>query len=248
MARRIVAGNWKMNLVGEEAFNLVNELNERVKDGETRVVLFPPSLFVQPIARMKKSTFDVGVQNFNAQESGAYTGEISIPQVKSAGGQIGLIGHSERREYYGETNDILKEKVDAAIANNFEFIFCCGEPLSIREKGTQAAFVEQQLEESLFHLNSDQIRDAIVAYEPIWAIGTGKTASSEQAEAMHADIRSWIADKYSSEIAESVSILYGGSCNPGNARELFACPNIDGGLIGGASLKAKDFCAIIDSF
>lgn len=248
MARNIVAGNWKMNLVGEEAFNLVNELNEQIKEGKTRIVLFPPALFVQPIARMKKPTFDVGVQNFNAKDSGAYTGEISIAQVKSAGGQIGLIGHSERREYYGETNNILKEKVDAAVANHFDFIFCCGEPLSIREKGTQAEFVRRQLDESLFHLSSDQMRGVIIAYEPIWAIGTGKTATSEQAEEMHADIRSWIADKYSSNIADSVSILYGGSCNPGNARELFACPNIDGGLIGGASLKAKDFCAIIESF
>lgn len=245
MGQKIVAGNWKMNMEGQQAFDLVEELNDKVNESSTRVIIFPPSLFVQPIARMKKSTFEVGVQNFHPEMSGAYTGELSIPQIKSAGGQIGLIGHSERREYFGEDNAFLKQKVDSAVNQGFDFIFCCGEPLSVRESGTQASFVRSQLEESLFHLNADQMRNKIIAYEPIWAIGTGKTASSDQAEEMHADIRSWIAEKYSNEIADSVSILYGGSCKPDNAAELFACKNIDGGLIGGASLKAEDFCAII---
>lgn len=237
-----------MNLEGEAAFLLIDELNRRVNANSTRVVVFPPSLFVQPIARMRNAPFEVGVQNFNPHKSGAYTGEISIAQVKSAGGQIGLIGHSERRDFFGETDEFLKAKVDAAIAQDFDFIFCCGEPLSIRESGAQAQFVKQQLEASLFHITEEQMKNVVIAYEPIWAIGTGKTATSSQAEEMHADIRSWIADHFSVEVANEVSILYGGSCNPGNAKELFACPNIDGGLIGGASLKADDFCAIIESF
>lgn len=247
MARKIVAGNWKMNLKSEEAFALVDALNEQLVASDTQVMLFPPSLYVLPVSRMNKGNFTVGVQNFHPQPSGAFTGEISIDQVRSVGGSVGLIGHSERREYFGESNAFLKEKVDAAVRSHFRFIFCCGEPLEIRENGSQADFVRKQLEESLFHLEAEQMQDAVIAYEPIWAIGTGRTATSRQAEEMHADIRSWIAGRYSREVADAVSILYGGSCKPDNAAELFACPNIDGGLIGGASLKAEDFCAIVEA-
>lgn len=247
MARKIVAGNWKMNLESKEAFALVDELNEQIPSGNCRVVLFPPALFVLPLSRMNQGKYELGVQNFYPKPSGAFTGEISLQQAKSVGAGLALIGHSERREYFGESDAFLREKVDAAVEAGVEFIFCCGEPLEIREAGTQAAFVKKQLEESLFHLSGETLQNRIIAYEPIWAIGTGKTATTEQAEEMHRDIRSWIAELFSSEVAESVSILYGGSCKPDNAEELFACPNIDGGLIGGASLKSSDFCAIINA-
>lgn len=247
MAKKIVAGNWKMNLDSQAAFALVDALNDQLDAKNCRVVLFPPCLYVLPLSRMNKGKYELGVQNFYPESYGAFTGEISLPQAKSVGANLALIGHSERREYFNETNAFLRQKVDAAVAEGIEFIFCCGEPLEIREAGTQAEFVRRQLEESLFHLNADTLRDRIIAYEPIWAIGTGKTATTEQAEAMHSDIRSWIAARYSPDLAESVSILYGGSCKPDNAEELFACPNIDGGLIGGASLKSADFCAIIDA-
>ncbi len=248
MAQKIVAGNWKMNLESDEAFQLIDELNTELEESDVRVIVFPPSLYVLPLSKMNKGSYEVGVQNFYTAESGAYTGEIAIDQIKSVGGSIGLIGHSERREYFNETNAFLKEKVDVAIEKDFDFIFCCGEPLEIRESGKQADFVKLQLEESLFHLNAKQMEDVIIAYEPIWAIGTGVTATAEQAEMMHKDIRSWVADKFGQETADKVTILYGGSCKPGNAEELFSCANIDGGLIGGASLKSTDFSAIIKAF
>lgn len=244
MAQKIVAGNWKMNLVDGDAIELSGAIAQH-DHKDVRVILFPPSLFVKSAAA---SGAEVGVQNFYTEPKGAFTGEISIDQCKSVGANIGLIGHSERREYFNETNAFLKQKVDAAIANDFGFIFCCGEPLEVREAGNELSFVKNQLEESLFHLSPDNISKAVIAYEPIWAIGTGKTASTEQAESMHASIRSWLIEKYSEEVAAAVPILYGGSCKPSNAQELFACPNIDGGLIGGASLVAEDFCAIIDAY
>lgn len=248
MAQKIVAGNWKMNLESEQAFNLVDELNEKIEETSVRVLLFPPSLYVKPISKMNKGKFELGVQNFYTKDAGAFTGEISIGQVKSVGGSVGLIGHSERREYFKESNAFLKEKVNAAIEKDFDFIFCCGEPLEVREAGEELEFVKKQLQESLFHLSGEQMKKSVIAYEPIWAIGTGKTATSDQAESMHASIRSWVREAYDSNTADGVSILYGGSCKPGNAKELFACPNIDGGLIGGAALKADDFSAIINSF
>ena len=159
-----------------------------------------------------------------------------------------MIGHSERRAYFGEDHVFLKSQVDFAVENDFDFIFCCGEPLMIREAGQEYTFVRKQLDESLFHLSKEDMMNAVIAYEPVWAIGTGKTATAAQAEAMHAEIRSWIVEKYDAECAENVSILYGGSCNQDNAQELFSCPNVDGGLIGGASLKPEAFCKIIDSF
>lgn len=248
MAKKIVAGNWKMNLNAQDAQKLMSELNNAVFDEEVRVIVFPPSLYVERLAELSNSKIDVGTQNFHQKSSGAYTGEISIEQIKSVGANIGLIGHSERREYFKEDHELLKSKVDAALAQNFEFIFCCGEPLNIRETGREFEYVKGQLEESLFHISPGQMKNRIIAYEPVWAIGTGKTASSQQAEEMHAAIRSWLTEAYDEEIANSVSILYGGSCKPTNAQELFACANVDGGLIGGAALQADSFVQIINSY
>ncbi len=248
MQQKIVAGNWKMNLNLSEGLNLVEGIEAMNKNNEVRVIVFPPSLFAHAIAQKVGNGIEVGVQNFHPEQSGAYTGELSIGQVKSIGATIGLIGHSERRAYFGESAAFLKEKVDAAIAHDFDFIFCCGEPLFIREGGEEMEFVKRQLSESLFHLSADQIHGKIIAYEPVWAIGTGRTASSNQAEDMHRAIRSWLIEKYDETTAHSISILYGGSCNPSNASELFSCPNVDGGLIGGASLVANDFGTIINAF
>lgn len=248
MARKIVAGNWKMNLELIEGVELLDGILNGNRASDVDVMIFPPALYVDELSDRALDQIEVGVQNFNAHVNGAFTGEIAIPQAQSAGAMIGLIGHSERRAIFGETNAMLKEKVDAAIAQNFPFIFCCGEPLEIREEGTAFDFVKNQLLESLFHLSSSQIENGIIAYEPVWAIGTGKTASTEQAEEMHAEIRSWLSSTYSEEIADSISILYGGSCNNKNASELFACPNVDGGLIGGAALKSESFLEIINAF
>lgn len=248
MAQKIVAGNWKMNLLSEEGETLVSEIVAGSKPSDVEVMIFPPSLYVQKLSDRAKNEIAAGVQNFNPNESGAFTGELAIAQVKSAGGTIGLIGHSERRSLFGESDALLKSKVDAAIAQNFRFIFCCGEPLEIREAGTEFDYVKSQLEASLFHLSAEQIKNGIIAYEPVWAIGTGKTATSSQAEEMHAEIRSWLTEKYGADVAQSVSLLYGGSCNNKNAQELFACPNVDGGLIGGAALKSESFLEIINAF
>lgn len=248
MAKKIVAGNWKMNLDSKEASDLLIELNDKLSASDVRVIIFPPSLYVARLAEQSSALLDVGVQNFHHEQSGAFTGEISIEQVKSTGCNIGLIGHSERREYFNEDHVLLKRKVDAALNNDFEFIFCCGEPLNIRESGREFDFVKAQLDESLFHITAAQMKNGIIAYEPVWAIGTGKTATSEQAEEMHASIRKWISDVYDDETAASVSILYGGSCKPSNAEELFACANVDGGLIGGASLDATSFTQITNSY
>ena len=248
MAQKIVAGNWKMNLTLPEGVKLVSGIESNIEDTEVRVMVFTPSLYVHPISQLNKKYTEVGVQNFHQNESGAHTGEIAITQIKSVGINIGLIGHSERRLYNHEDHSLLKEKVDAAIDKDFEFVFCCGEPLAIREAKKEMDFVKQQLQDSLFHLSENQMKGGIIAYEPVWAIGTGVTASSAQAEEMHAAIRTWLKERYNEEIADSVSLLYGGSCNPNNAEELFACQNVDGGLIGGASLKIDDFCAIIKSF
>ena len=248
MAQKIVAGNWKMNLTLSEGVKLVNGIESMIAETDVRIIVFTPSIYAHPISQLNKRDTEVGVQNFNQNENGAFTGEIAINQVKSIGVNLGLIGHSERRLYFNEDHAVLKAKVDAAISNDFEFIFCCGEPFEIREQNQEFSYVKKQLEESLFHLTENQINGAIIAYEPVWAIGTGRTASSAQAEEMHLAIRNWLADKYNEEVALSVSILYGGSCNPQNAEELFGCPNVDGGLIGGASLKAEDFCTIINSY
>lgn len=241
MRKKIVAGNWKMNLNLNEAKLLTEQLNNIEPKLELEIHLYPSALLVANVAQLSKHI--VGVQNFHPEEKGAFTGENSIQQAISTGVKSVLIGHSERRQLFNEDDGFLKRKVDAAVANKLPFIFCCGEPLEVREGETHVDFVVNQLKNALFHLTDLSL--ATIAYEPIWAIGTGRTASVEQAEEMHAEIRKAIAENYSEEIAEKVSILYGGSCNESNAKDLFACPNVDGGLIGGASLKAESFAQII---
>ena len=249
MRKKIVAGNWKMNLMNQEAILLFNTISSKLdKASIANVIVFPPSLFVHQLANSGDGKIAVGVQNFYPKDKGAFTGEISVSQVKDSGATSVLIGHSERRAYFNETHQFLKEKVDSAIEYELEVIFCCGEPLEIRENNSEMSYVKKQLEESLFHLDGDIIKKCVIAYEPVWAIGTGKTATIAQAEEMHAAIRFWLTEKYNSEIAQSISILYGGSCNSSNAKELFSCPNVDGGLIGGAALDAESFLQIINSF
>lgn len=245
--RKIVAGNWKMNLSGEEASALFSEVEAKNFELPCELIVFPPALYVQNLLLDGPIT-DVGVQNFYPKDKGAFTGEISVSQAISVGAKYCLIGHSERRMYFSESNEFLKEKVDAAIEYRLHPVFCCGEPLEVRELGKQLDFVAKQLEESLFHLTAQQMADVVIAYEPIWAIGTGVTASSAQAEEMHLGIRNLLKAKYGEQVAQEVPILYGGSCNPSNAKELFSCPNVDGGLIGGAALDAASFIAIANSY
>ncbi len=208
------------------------------------VVVFPPACYVSDL--VANGTLAVGAQNGYPKPSGAFTGEVSIKQWADLSVKALLIGHSERRMYFGESNSFLKDKVDNALELGITPFFCCGEALETREAGKHLEFVKQQLQESLFHLSAAQIIKTVIAYEPIWAIGTGLTATVEQAEELHAAIRSWLTEVYGNEIAQQISILYGGSCNPSNAEALFACPNVDGGLIGGAALKIEDFAVLID--
>jgi triosephosphate isomerase (TIM) len=248
MRKKTVAGNWKMNLSKEEAIKLFGEIelrSEDVKD-EVNLFVFPPSVYLDILltARNTDSRIKIGAQNFYPADSGAFTGEVSIAQLKDLGVDAVIIGHSERREHFGESNEFLKRKVDAALNAGLIPIFCCGEPLTIRQSGQHDEYVKQQLEESLFHLDVTQFEKVIIAYEPIWAIGTGMTASAEQAEEMHSFIRSLVQLKYRQDAAHAITILYGGSCNASNAGDLFRMPNVDGGLIGGASLKAEEFLAI----
>lgn len=241
MRTKILAANWKMNMLREEANQLINYFNQELElsNPEIQVVVFCPSLYISEISR--QTDFKLGAQNFYYEKSGAFTGELSIEQIKSCGASQVLIGHSERRQIFGETDDLLKRKVDAAVETNTAFIFCCGEALETRDAERHIEFVVNQLHASLFHLDENQILLCAIAYEPIWAIGTGRTASTEQAEEMHAAIRESLSYVYSLAIAKQVPILYGGSCNSKNAAELFACPNVDGGLIGGASLHSQTF-------
>jgi triosephosphate isomerase len=247
MRKKIVAGNWKMNLTKSEALALYQSVDAQNTANEVELIVFPSTIYLDSLKQLN-GALKIGVQNFHPAESGAFTGENSITQVKDLGAEYVLIGHSERRMYFNEDSDFLKEKVDAALQHDLNIIFCCGEPLSIREMKSQDYYVEQQLIESLFHLSNWAIESIVIAYEPIWAIGTGKTASNEQAEAMHKSIRGFIEKQYGKNTAEKISILYGGSCNASNASELFACENVDGGLIGGAALKANDFLQIANSF
>jgi len=250
MARKIVAGNWKMNKTLDEALVLVSEVVNMVKDevtSDVEVILFPPALYLSTLNQYVKdsSNISLGAQNIYQKASGAYTGEISAAMVKSTGAKYVLVGHSERRQYFGETNEVLAEKVNIALENGLTPVFCCGESLEQRQNQDYIAIVKSQLTESLFHLNADQIQQVVIAYEPIWAIGTGLTASAEQAQEMHRELRSHLAEKYGAAIASEISILYGGSVGASNAAELFAGEDVDGGLVGGASLKSRDFTEII---
>ena len=251
MRKKIVAGNWKMNMNLQEGVALAKELNEALAADKPNcdVVICTPFIHLATVAGiLDASTIGLGAENCADKEKGAYTGEVSAEMVKSTGAQYVILGHSERREYYKETPEILKEKVLLALKNGLKVIFCIGESLDEREAGKQNEVVKAELEGSVFNLSAEEFKNIIIAYEPIWAIGTGKTATSEQAEEIHAYIRSIIADKYGKELADETSILYGGSCKASNAPELFAKPDIDGGLIGGASLKCADFKGIIDAW
>lgn len=251
MRAKIVAGNWKMNKTIEEGLSLASEVVNMVNDevsGDAKVVLCTPSVALFAISKLLKGRVELGAQNCYEKESGAYTGELSAAMVKAAGCHYVILGHSERREYFGETNAQLAERTNQVLKNGMTPLFCCGETLQQREAGIHFDFVRQQLTEGLFHLSAEEIKKVVIAYEPIWAIGTGVTASSAQAQEMHAMLRAHLASKYGQAVADSISILYGGSCKPDNAKELFACPDVDGGLIGGASLKARDFVDIIKSF
>lgn len=251
MRKKIVAGNWKMNLNLQEGVALATELNAALAADKPNcdVVICTPFIHLASVAAvLDAQTIGLGAENCADKEKGAYTGEVSAEMVKSTGAQYVILGHSERRAYYGETAEILKEKVNLALANGLKVIFCIGEVLEEREADKQNEVVKAQLAGSLFDLTAEQFSNIILAYEPVWAIGTGKTATAEQAEEMHAFIRTTIAEKFGAEAAENVSILYGGSCKPSNAKEIFAKPDVDGGLIGGAALKCADFKGIIDAW
>ena len=251
MRKKIVAGNWKMNMNLQDGIALAKELNETLKADKPNcgVVICTPFIHLASIAEfLDQSVIGLGAENCADKEQGAYTGEVSAEMVKSTGAQYVILGHSERREYYKETPAILKEKVLLAQKNDLKVIFCIGESLEEREAGKQNEVVKAELEGSVFNLAEEDFRKIVIAYEPIWAIGTGKTATAEQAEEIHAYIRSIIAEKYGQAVADDTTILYGGSCKASNAPELFAKPNIDGGLIGGASLKVADFKGIIDAW
>ena len=251
MRKKIVAGNWKMNLNLQEGVALAKELNEALAADKPNcgVIICTPFIHLASVAQViNQDVIGLGAENCADKEKGAFTGEVSAEMVKSTGAQYVILGHSERREYYKETPEILKEKVLLALKNGLKVIFCIGETLEEREANKQNEVVKAELEGSVFNLSEEDFRKIVIAYEPIWAIGTGKTATADQAEEIHAYIRSIIADKYGKDVAEDTSILYGGSCKASNAPELFAKPDIDGGLIGGASLKCADFKGIIDAW
>ena len=249
MRKQIAAANWKMNLTYQEGERLLDDiLRQRISLKAHQLVIFAvpfPYLLMTRSEVEEEKNYYTSAQNCYHQKSGAFTGEISASMLHSIGVPYCIIGHSERREYFNETNEILAQKLTLCLENFITPIFCCGEPLSIREAGTQNEYVAKQLEESLFHLTAKEVKDIFIAYEPIWAIGTGKTASTEQAQEMHAHLRAVLASKYGQRTADEISILYGGSVKANNAKEIFACPDVDGGLVGGASLVAADFAEII---
>ena len=249
MRSKIVAGNWKMNLSFDEAQNLVDDILDRLDEkGEMscEIIICPPYPYLELLTDFEydEQRFNVGAQNCSAYDKGAYTGEVSARMLKSIDVDYCIIGHSERRKYFGETNEILAEKINRLIENGMSPIYCVGEVLEEREAGRHFEVVKEQLEKGLFHLDGECIYDVVIAYEPVWAIGTGKTATPEQAQEMHAYIRSLIKEHYDEATADEIRILYGGSCNEKNATVLFSQPDVDGGLIGGASLKAEDFVSI----
>jgi triosephosphate isomerase len=251
MRKKIVAGNWKMNMNQEEGLAFAGAIANYFKikpSGNTVVILCPPFIHLSGMAGiLKESKVGLGAQNCASEVSGAFTGEVSAGMIKSTGAQYVIIGHSERRSYYYEDDRLLNRKTDLAIKSGLEVIFCCGEVRKEREEGIHLTVVKKQLEEGLFNFQAEDFRKVIIAYEPVWAIGTGLTATSDQAQEMHKYIRDLISKKYGKIVADETSILYGGSCKPSNAAELFANPDVDGGLIGGASLKLEDFTAIVEA-
>lgn len=249
MRKQIAAANWKMNLTYQQAEGLLNEILEAgIELAPHQRVLFGvpfPYLIMASSEVADEKAYSIAAQNCSDKASGAYTGEVSAEMLHSVGIRYCIIGHSERRDYFGESNKMLADKLNLCLQHNITPLFCCGEALSVRDAGTQNAFVQTQLEEALFHLSAEQFQTLIIAYEPIWAIGTGRTASTEQAQEMHQHLRSVIRNKYGAEVADAVPILYGGSVKASNAVELFSCPDVDGGLVGGASLQPTEFLQII---
>ncbi len=249
MRQNIVAGNWKMNTNLQEGLELasaVNELAVAVK-GDALVIIAPPFIHLAEVNKVLTKV-KLSAQNCASEESGAFTGEVSVDMIKSTGAEYVIIGHSERRSYYHEDNALLAKKVDLALAAGLKPIFCIGEVLAEREADKHFDVVRKQLKEGIFHLTVAQMKNVVIAYEPVWAIGTGRTASPEQAQEMHKFIREQLVEQYNAALADDTTILYGGSCKPSNAAELFSNPDVDGGLIGGASLKAEDFIQIVNAF
>ncbi|MVN22342.1 triose-phosphate isomerase [Mucilaginibacter arboris] len=253
MRQKIVAGNWKMNLEYNEGLSIFSEVINMVNDevtGKQSAIVCCPYTYLHSLAQLAKNhpKVSVGAQNCHQEEAGAFTGEISARMIRSVGAEYVILGHSERRQYFGETNELLAKKADVVLNNSLKPIFCVGETLEERESGQHFEVIKTQLKEGIFHLSTEQFGQVIIAYEPVWAIGTGKTATAQQAQEIHAFIRNEIAANYNQEVADDTTILYGGSCNTKNAHELFSQADIDGGLIGGASLKSRDFVDIIKAF
>jgi triosephosphate isomerase len=249
MRKHIVAGNWKMNNDLPQTQALIDDLKRQQIKSDAEVMIAPAFTNLwRAFEQLKKSKIEVIAQNMHFANNGAYTGEISASMLKSVGVDTVILGHSERRAYFNETDELLAKKVNTALANQMRIIFCFGEELSDRKAGNEEAVVERQIKNALFHLEASAFQNIILAYEPVWAIGTGETASPEQAQDMHAFIRKTLSNKYTNDIAQEVSILYGGSVKPSNAQEIFSKTDVDGGLIGGASLKAEDFFAIVNAF
>tara|TARA_R110002012_G_scaffold51138_1_gene132149 strand:- start:25275 stop:26030 length:756 start_codon:yes stop_codon:yes gene_type:complete len=249
MRKQIVAGNWKMNNDLAMTESLITELKKRIKTSDAEMMIAPAFTNLwHAFEALRQSDIEVVAQNMHFAESGAYTGEVSADMLKSIGIQTVILGHSERRAYFHETDELLAKKVNTALKNKMRVIFCFGEELSDRKSNNHEAVVKNQVTNALFHLDADAFKNIVLAYEPVWAIGTGETASPEQAQDMHAFIRKTLVSKYGQQVANSVSILYGGSVKPNNAQEIFSKPDVDGGLIGGAALNAEDFMAIVNAF
>ena len=249
MRKKIVAGNWKMNKTLQEGIDLAKTINRQIEDNGVIVILCTPFIHLTEVSNViTKDSLFLGAQNCASETSGAYTGEVSADMISSTGADYVIIGHSERRSYYHEDDALLNKKMKLALAAGLIPIFCCGEVLAERQSGNHMKVVRTQIEKGLFDLSPEDFGKVVVAYEPVWAIGTGVTATSDQAQEMHKVIRELIAEKYGNQVADNTSILYGGSCKPSNARELFANPDVDGGLIGGASLNAADFMGIVAAF
>ena len=249
MRKHIVAGNWKMNNALPQTELLITDLKNQVKTSDAEVMIAPSYTNLwHAFEALRQDDIEVVAQNMHFAENGAYTGEVNAEMLKSVGVKTVILGHSERRAYYNETDASLAKKVDAALANNMRIIFCFGEELADRKAGNEEAVVQSQIKNALFHLEAAAFKNIVLAYEPVWAIGTGETASPEQAQDMHAFIRKTLANTYGENVSDQVSILYGGSVKPNNAKEIFGKPDVDGGLIGGASLKAEDFYAIVNAF
>lgn len=249
MRKKIVAGNWKMNKTLQEGVELAKAINGQVEDKGVGVILCTPFIHLSEVRKaITKGSLYLGAQNCASEKSGAFTGEVSVEMIKSVGAEYVIIGHSERRSYYHEEDALLNKKTKLALEAGLVPIFCCGEVLAERQSGNHMKVVKSQIEKGLFDLSASDFGKVVIAYEPVWAIGTGVNATAEQAQEMHKAIRDFIAEKYGNQMAQETSILYGGSCKPSNAKELFSNPDVDGGLIGGASLNAADFMGIVNAF